>query len=214
MEVFWDVAVRIECCRALYSDDQQCCIINQCTFSLAIQDVPFTGGVYTCAVCVLAWLMYEHYISSLHACKRIARERADALLAHWLRAIRSWITLKATVVSTLTLTARTTLRHRALSVIDYVAFDRFTDFKHATCSFKLCRTGRTVWVCLIHCSVRLCVCLQCEQREWQCGRTPAFSQDVTFKRSRDAFFKSWTILNLTRRLKTQRNARLTHAYSE
>lgn len=53
-EVFWDVSVRIECCRALHSDDQQCCIINQCTFSLAIQDVPFTGGVYTCAVGVLA----------------------------------------------------------------------------------------------------------------------------------------------------------------
>lgn len=35
--------------------------------------------------------------------------------------------------------------HRALSVIDYVALDRFSDFKPSMQSvFKLCRTGRTV----------------------------------------------------------------------
>lgn len=34
--------------------------------------------------------------------------------------------------------------HHTLSVIDYVALDRFSGFKHAMCSFKLSQTGRTL----------------------------------------------------------------------
>lgn len=34
--------------------------------------------------------------------------------------------------------------YHTLSEIDYVALDRFSDFKHATYSFKLSQTGRTV----------------------------------------------------------------------
>lgn len=102
---FWDGSVRIECCRALHSDDRQCCIINRYTFSLAVQDVPFT---------------HVQSVSWLDSCMNItfqvcmhARELhgSDALLAHGFRAIRSRITLKATVVSTLTRTAHATPRH-------------------------------------------------------------------------------------------------------
>ncbi len=91
--------------------------------------------------------------------------------------------------------------HYALSVIDYVALDRFSNFKHAkrVLSRFAELDGLFVWVCLIHCSVRLCVCAL-REREWQCGRT--LRSNVFKTRYKVELFLTWRAV-----LKTQRNVR-------
>ncbi len=181
--------------RALHNDDQQCCIINQCTFSRAVPDVPFTGGVFTFTVSRLDLCMLQ-YIWTLHASHRTACNR----MRSWAPCIPFQDNLESNSGLNFNADSET---HHALSVIDYVALDSFSNFKHA--KRVLSRFAYLDGLCVsvfdsLQCPI-VCVCIE-RVTEGLLRSHRTLRSNVFKTRYKVEPFLTWRAV-----LKTQRNVR-------